>query len=88
MTATEKIMKVECVEPFYYGKRLKAQIICYNVDGVKMYKVILYKHKMEVYKQKTFFDFRIKSDEYIKQNELYTKAYNYAMDYLNNICVY
>ena len=55
MTATEKIMKVECVEPFYYGKRLKAQIICYNVDGVKMYKVILYKHKMEVYKQKTFY---------------------------------
>lgn len=82
-------MKTQCIEPLYYGRRLKATITTYlNSNNVRSYEVKLYKHKMEIYQQKLFFDNSIKSDDYKKQNDLYIKAHDYALNYLNNICVY
>ena len=82
------IKTISC-EPFLYGKRIKAILKTYENDkNLRSYEVILYKHHNEIYKQKLFFDNSINPKDYKRQNDLYIKAHEYALNYLNNICIY
>ena len=76
------------LEPFYYGKRLKAyiKVIKDTKDNNTIYTAILYGYNKEVIKQKTFFNISL-SGNYIEQNKLYNKCHEYVMQYLNT-CKY
>ena len=75
------------IEPYYYGKRLKAEIktITNIKDNTRTYTAYLYTHGKELIKTKTFFNYSYTN--LIEQNKEYIKAYNFVQEYLNT-CKY
>lgn len=76
-----KVDKEHCInsEFLYYGKRLKACIKKYKYNH---YTVECYTHNKEIVKQKQFFNFSLKENDYKELLELYQKAHEYAENYL------